>query len=111
MPVFDGTGPRGMGPRTGGGRGYCGTGGLRNTTGLGWFGRGRGMGRDLLGMGLGLGGYFLRPWAWGRGVYPSYNPSADEEASLLKEDASSLRQTLSSIEQRLNELEKQRSKE
>ena len=23
MPGFDGTGPRGMGPMTGGGRGYC----------------------------------------------------------------------------------------
>ena len=23
MPGFDGTGPRGMGPRTGGGRGFC----------------------------------------------------------------------------------------
>ena len=23
MPRFDGTGPRGMGPMTGGGRGYC----------------------------------------------------------------------------------------
>lgn len=41
MPNFDGTGPQGMGPRTGRGFGPCGL-------GLGWrrrFGAGRGMGR------------------------------------------------------------------
>jgi hypothetical protein len=41
MPKFDGTGPMGMGPRTGRGFGPCGFGlGLRRM-----FGRGRGMGR------------------------------------------------------------------
>ncbi len=112
MPGFDRTGPMGMGPKTGGGRGYCGTGTLRNTAGAGWFGRGRGMGRGLLGMGLGLGGYFLRPWAARRGFFPSYNnPTSDEEASQLKEEASSLRDVLNSIERRLGELEKQKTKE
>ncbi len=102
----------GMGSRTGGGRGYCGTGSLRNSAGSGWFGRGRGMGRGLMGMGLGLGGAFLRPWAARRGFFPSYsNPTSEEEASLLKEEASSLRSMLNSIEQRLSELEKQKSKE
>jgi hypothetical protein len=41
MPNFDGTGPRGLGPRTGRGFGPCGL-------GLGWrrrFGAGRGLGR------------------------------------------------------------------
>lgn len=41
MPKYDGTGPMGMGPRTGRGFGPCGL-------GLGWrkkFGKGRGMGR------------------------------------------------------------------
>jgi hypothetical protein len=41
MPNFDGTGPMGLGPRTGRGFGPCGL-------GLGWrrrFGAGRGMGR------------------------------------------------------------------
>jgi len=41
MPNFDGTGPRGQGPRTGRGYGPCGM-------GLGWrrrFGAGRGLGR------------------------------------------------------------------
>jgi len=42
MPGFDGTGPRGMGPMTGGGRGFCGPYG---------FGRGRGRG---YGFGMGM---------------------------------------------------------
>jgi len=40
MPGFDGTGPRGMGPLTGGGRGFCGPYGFG-----GGFGRGFGFGR------------------------------------------------------------------
>ncbi len=101
----------GMGPMTGGGRGYCGSGMLRNSFGFGWCGRGRGMGRGLMGMGLGLGSYFLRPRAWRRGFFPFYNPTSEEEASQLKDEASSLRDILSSIEQRLGELEKQKTKE
>jgi len=51
MPGYDGTGPRGMGPMTGGGRGYCATGvGGSNQIGFGsrrwprWGGYGRGFG-------------------------------------------------------------------
>ena len=111
MPGFDRTGPMGMGPRTGGGRGYCGSGGLGNSAGSGWFGRGRGMGRGLMGMGLGLGSYFLRPRAWRQGFFPFNNPTGEEEASQLKDEASSLREILSSIEQRLGELEKKKTTE
>ena len=102
MPGFDRIGPMGMGPRTGGGRGFCGTGALRNPAGSGWFGRGRSMG---------LGSYFLGPWARRRGFFPSYNPTGEKETSQLREEASSLRDILSSIEQRLGELEKQKNKE
>jgi len=41
MPGFDGTGPRGMGPMTGGGRGFCSPWGLGSGYG---FGRGGGFG-------------------------------------------------------------------
>ncbi|MCK4274272.1 MAG: DUF5320 domain-containing protein [Dehalococcoidales bacterium] len=56
MPFGDGTGPRGMGPMTGRGAGYC-TGyrqsGFTNTMpGRGWFNLGRGLGR---GRGRGIG--------------------------------------------------------
>jgi len=40
MPAFDGTGPRGMGPMTGRGMGWCG--GWRAGLGRGGFGRGLG---------------------------------------------------------------------
>jgi len=89
MPGFDGTGPRGMGPMTGGGRGFCASPvyGPRPGYGAGyglptWGGRcgrfGRGMGR---GMGIGRG--MAYPYAYGAGMpyapYPyaaaPYRPS------------------------------------
>jgi hypothetical protein len=68
MPGFDGTGPRGTGPMTGGGRGFCalpvygprpgyGTGFGRSTRG----GRGRGLARS---MGRGI----AYPYAYGAGM-------------------------------------------
>ena len=64
MPKFDGTGPRGQGPMTGGGRGYCvmrlpsrpggvAT-GYAGLTGHFFSGRPRAAARPLLGLGLGL---------------------------------------------------------
>lgn len=47
MPGQDGTGPRGGGPMTGGGRGRCGGGGTANAGGPG-AGAGRGGGRRRL---------------------------------------------------------------
>ncbi len=46
MPGRDGTGPLGLGPRTGRGLGYCGR-GFASRFGFGWFSwrRGRGIGR------------------------------------------------------------------
>lgn len=68
MPGFDGTGPRGMGPMTGGGRGFCAVPayGARPGygTGFGWparGGRGRGVRR---GMGRGM----AYPYAYGAGM-------------------------------------------
>jgi hypothetical protein len=58
MPFGDGTGPRGMGPMTGRGAGYCiGLGRPRFTNtafGRGWFGFNRGLGRGI-GRGRGRG--------------------------------------------------------
>jgi hypothetical protein len=49
MPFGDGTGPRGMGPMTGRGAGYCAgfsrPGFTNPIPGRGWFGLGRGRGR------------------------------------------------------------------
>jgi hypothetical protein len=78
MPFGDGTGPRGLGPMTGRGAGYCagfgmpgfynpmpgGYGGYGFGLGRGW-GRGRGFG---IGRGRGGGWGRGRGW-WGRGPY------------------------------------------
>jgi len=44
MPGFDGRGPRGMGPMTGGGRGFCSPRSIGRTWG---FGRGYGFGMGM----------------------------------------------------------------
>lgn len=80
MPVFDGTGPAGMGPMTGWGRGYCSTAPNAYTPPVNYgpanqwagfvpgffrgpgFGRGRGS-RGFFGMGPGRG----RGFGYGRG--------------------------------------------
>jgi hypothetical protein len=68
MPGFDGTGPMGMGPMTGGGRGFC----AMPYRGYGSYGYGMGTpyyppsGRPFYGpvFGVGRGGL---PWGGGRG--------------------------------------------
>ncbi len=59
MPFGDGTGPRGLGPMTGRGAGYCvgaGRPGFNNPAfGRGWFGFNRGFGRSAVsGRGRGM---------------------------------------------------------
>ena len=115
MPGFDGTGPMGQGPMTGGGFGYCGPGnraqsmrgfgrgrGYRGGFGPG-FGRGRGFGR-------GFGGQGFQP-AWGSGYDPAnrgaYAMNPKEEANMLREEADALRGELDSINSRIQDLESQ----
>ena len=94
MPGFDGTGPRGMGPMTGGGRGFCGSWGMR--AGQRWFGRPRGWGYNY-------------PY-YGTGQYApgpiSYAPRASREQELdfLKEQARAIKEDLENIEARMAEL-------
>ena len=88
MPVLDGTGPAGMGPMTGWGRGYCNPypaaygpapmfgpaylvrGYGRALGGARRFGRGRGFRRGFR-PGLGLGRGYGRGVGW-RGAYPAW---------------------------------------
>ena len=97
MPGFDGTGPRGMGPMTGGGRGFCspwGTGAARR-------------------------GSFVPPYPmapyWGPGTIPyratapwttPYSPqmAREQELDFLRSEAHTIRQQLERIEARINEL-------
>ena len=135
MPAGDGTGPVGMGPRTGRGAGYCGgydAPGWANW-GPGRAGRGprrgyhgaqgramRGGGRG--GFGLGAGG---RGWRnqyhatglprWARwGTAPPWasgeawsSPSREQEVGMLKEEANWLKEQLDAISERMEELDQE----
>lgn len=105
MPGYDGTGPRGIGPMTGGARGFCnpasrgypaGNGvGRGMAHGAGFrsgFGRGRGYGRES-----------------GRGFYPGVFPPAyagcqGSELDALKVQATALKHTLDELNRRIAEL-------
>ena len=111
MPGYDGTGPNGMGARTGGGFGYC-------PPGAGPVGRAavRGLGRGGLpwggGRGFGFGGG--RGRGVGRGFRGAavYGPPAsagvapvEDERRWLREQAEAMRQNLADVEQRLADLD------
>lgn len=115
MPGGDRTGPRGMGPMTGRGAGYCagaGVPGYANALpgrGMGWGGGSGGWGRGnrwrhwyyATGVpGWARAGY-APPWAPG----PMAAPPAAEEAGYLKEQAAYLQQQLEAISRRIQELE------
>lgn len=110
MPGFNGNGPMGEGPMTGGARGYCNrsdteyAGPTFRPAGFGGmmaYGRGfrRGFGQQR-----GFGRF------WGRGLVP-YSPgnslTAKEELNLLKQQADSVKATLDSITKRISEIEKE----
>jgi hypothetical protein len=92
MPGFNGTGPRGMGPMTGGGRGFCAV-PVRQT----WPAYAR----------MGLHMPYVAPWSipyWGA---PSFNQEAlrNEELNYLKGLAQSMREDLKTMEERIQQIE------
>jgi len=120
MPRFDGTGPWGAGPMTGGGRGYCNPtfGGSRPFYGRGFgrgggFGRGRGFRRGF-GPWCGWGGYSPGWSRWhGYGYGPAYagpyatNP--EDELNMLRDEANAIHDEVDAINKRIEELEKESS--
>lgn len=110
MPGGDGTGPMGMGPMTGGGRGYCvaPVAGMRpRPFGRGSFGIGGGRGRRNMYYATGLPGWARAGYgypAYGMGYMPAF--SKEEEAQSLREEAEMLKEELGVIQERLVALEK-----
>ena len=115
MPGFNGTGPNGQGPMTGGGRGYCSApdAGAQQPYG-------RRMGRGC-GFSRGFGAGFCRGRGYDRGVdrtggYPAwgnapqhnapYNVNLADELSMLKAQADSMKAALDDIRKRMVELDK-----
>ncbi|OQX64126.1 MAG: hypothetical protein B5M56_00700 [Desulfococcus sp. 4484_241] len=106
MPGFDGTGPMGAGPMTGGARGYClpASAGRRGVpAGAAGFGRGMAYRRGArAGYGPGRGA-----WAWGgpwRGFGYAF-PS--DEKNALKQQEQALQSSLDAIRSRLSELDEE----
>ncbi|HIE58242.1 MAG TPA: hypothetical protein EYP88_08440 [Anaerolineales bacterium] len=113
MPYGDGRGPRGEGPGTGRGLGYCSGNnrpgyvvpGAARGYGYGgrWGARGSGPGR---GFGRGWGGRFANNWR-GTNVPPvEASPAASDDINTLKAQADELRAMLAAIQNRLDALEK-----
>lgn len=106
MPMGNGTGPDGMGPRTGRGAGFCngyGMPGACNRGGGFGFRRGgaRGAGR---GFGGGMGGrfgFYGNPY-WNQNAAAPQQFSSEDQQEMLKNEADFLEKRLSEIRQQLD---------
>ncbi|MFH1073835.1 MAG: DUF5320 domain-containing protein [Candidatus Firestonebacteria bacterium] len=107
MPGFDGTGPAGQGPMTGGGRGFC-AGVMTGTRPAfpGFFGRGGGRGRRNRFFATGLTGW--QRAGIGDPLQGSSFSSGKEETEILKNQAKYFEEQLKSINERIALLEKDR---
>jgi len=105
MPGFDGTGPMGMGPMTGGGRGYCAVPmrDWRGPYGGRGFGRGRGWRRGWFGYGPARGYPYGATSYYGDPNAPEFTPQ--QEAEMLRKEAKAMQGEIDSINQRISELE------
>jgi hypothetical protein len=105
MPGFDGTGPSGEGPMTGGGFGYCRP-GRRSAYGPGSasFGGRFGARRGFSGFGRGLGRiYFNRMPAYIN--RQSRTSAANTELAMLQQEAEDVSAHLKDVEARISQLE------
>jgi hypothetical protein len=120
MPLGDGTGPQGLGPRTGRGAGYCSGfgmyGPMNAATGGARIGFGRGVGLGYFGRGRGCRNWYratgLPRWAR-EGYGYSYAPTfaAEDETKFLREEAEFLSKQLEEIQKRISTLEKTEDRE
>jgi len=95
MPGFDGTGPMGMGPMTGGGRGFCSPWGIRGAR---------------QGYGVPRRGGYRYPYYTAAPFVPGSIPyvprmSREQELDFLKQEAEAIRVQLKEIESRMEKLD------
>lgn len=103
MPGFDRTGPRGMGPMTGGARGLCNPRGI-STGYLGYGFDFRGASPDWPYIGRGRGG-LPRCWYPGlKGGTSAPNVSREQELDMLKSQADAMREQLEKLETRMKQM-------
>ncbi len=98
MPGFNGTGPWGMGPMTGGGRGFCspwGTGAVSRP-----YGRSQGRGYGYHHRGYGY-PYYGAPTT---AVPYASSMTREQELDLLKSQAQAVKSQLEQIESRIEQL-------
>ena len=106
MPGFNGRGPMGQGPMTGGGRGRC-SGYANIGQGAAWgaptaYGQGRGRGMGPCGGGRAFGRGRGRGQGYGMGQGMGYGPAAmGPTAQDLQAEAEELRRRLAQVEARL----------
>ena len=102
MPRGDGTGPNGIGPRTGRGMGYCAG---YNTPGFMNSGFGRGMGR-----GLGFRRVVAQPMQMQpiQPVYPQqqYQPTKEQEIQMLEQESKAIEQEQKELNTEMTEIKK-----
>jgi hypothetical protein len=113
MPGFDGSGPQGGGPMTGGGRGFCGQNsrGIRYGNGGGRINRrgfrgvpAQGRGRGGFGFGRGQSRQYAAPFMMPN--QPDYGyVTKEDELKALREESQDLKMMLSDVESRIHSLE------
>lgn len=115
MPAGDRTGPRGIGPITGRGLGFCAgyptPGYMNSTPGRGFFGRGRGFGG---GRGFGRRLYLDNIYPVYSPIYTAestYRPNPKDEKKYLEEVVLELEDELKAVKKRLEEVSKIDKKE
>ncbi|NLK01216.1 MAG: DUF5320 domain-containing protein [Clostridia bacterium] len=112
MPGFDGTGPRGFGPMTGGGFGYC-TGypvgrgrGWGNRPFMGYAGRGRGFRSGFYASGP-IGWQGANP-GYGAVPYATYGQpevTREEQVNMLKDQSAYFENVLDDLKKQIKEIE------